>query len=474
MGTVNIQQNKKFRNHANEKVEPVKGTDWPAFLDALGRVEGNNKYDIANGLGYYGMYQQGSAVVETDLDFFQNYGKFLGVNNLETFKNNPIAQELAGVMEFSGESGTDMPFFSKYTATKEATSLIPREHFDALLGKTFTINWNKSGETFSNTFTVNKASISGAAHLIGQGGVARALEAVYQKAFDTEGHLITRTISLNPNDKHFADGNHIAFSTYMELFDDYNVDPLIKANGKDDFVELYGEMLHYRKDKLTEYITAYDNLIIKNATQYKDEIQTTIDELDKSNLSVKGKESIVLAGKSVSDATRKDDLIISLDNGIEKTLNGGVGVDTYKVNANDTIQDADKQGKIYFDATLLSGIKYKVSEGLYEDAMFYYTEKDESLIIVQKADPSKSVTVEHWDNKSKEALGIKLSDEKVDVYSETQKSIGVSVDISEIDIVHKKEQSQEPIHPPSVQAYLDQFTPTNDNVIQKDNEVRQS
>ena len=120
----------------------------------------------------------------------------MDVNNLETFKNNPIAQELAGVMEFSAESGTEAHFSSKYTAAKGATSLIPRDHFNALLDKTFTVNWSKGAETLSNTFTVNTASISGAAHLIGQGSMAKALEIVYQKAFDEKGVLVDTNASL--------------------------------------------------------------------------------------------------------------------------------------------------------------------------------------------------------------------------------------------------------------------------------------
>jgi len=450
MGYINIKQNEKFRDKANEKIEPVTETNWCAFLDALGHVEGNNKYDIANGVGYYGIYQQGKGVVETDLDFFQSYGTFLDVNNLETFKNNPIAQELAGVMEFSGESGTEAHFSSKYTATKGATSLIPRDHFNALLGKTFTVNWSKDGETLSNTFTVNKASISGAAHLIGQGSMAKALETVYQKAFDEKGVLVDTNISLNPNNKHLADGNHIAFSTYMELFDGYNVDALIKANGKDDFIELYGELLDYRKDKLTEYITAHENLILNHSTKYKDEIQTTVDKLAGDNLSIKGKEDIIFAGKDVSKATKKDDLIISLDNGVAKTLNGGAGYDTYKVNSNDKISDSDQKGKIYFDATLLSGVKHKVSEGVYEDAMFTYTQEKASLVIAQKADPSKSVTVEHWDSQTKEALGIELSDEKVVEIESTNEL------------------------PESVNNYLEQFKPNEGQQLHQSPEIQQT
>jgi len=94
-------------------------------------------------------------------------------------------------------------------------------------------------------------------------------------------------------------------------------------------------------------------------------------------------------------------------------LYGGSGNDTYKANAGDTINDSDHMGRIYFNATLLSGVKHKVSEGVYEDAMFSYTESEGNLIIAQKADPSQSVTVENWDTQTKEALGIELSETTV-------------------------------------------------------------
>ena len=112
---------------------------------------------------------------------------------------------------------------------------------------------------------------------------------------------------------------------------------------------------------------------------------------------------VIYAGKG-------DDTLIGLEDHADR-LRGGTGDDTYKVQTGDSIKDSDNKGHIYFNATLLSGVKHKVSEGVYEDAMFSYTESEGNLIIAQKADPSKSVTVENWDAQTKEALGIELSDE---------------------------------------------------------------
>jgi len=114
-------------------------------------------------------------------------------------------------------------------------------------------------------------------------------------------------------------------------------------------------------------------------------------------------------GYNATYGSKGDDVLSNGDK--DGHLFGGAGYDTYKVNTHDTIQDSDNKGRIYFDATLLSGVKHKVSEGVYEDAMFSYTESEGNLIIAQKADPSKSVTVENWDAQTKEALGIELSDQ---------------------------------------------------------------
>ena len=423
MGRVNIQHNKNFRDNANEKLEGLTGSDWLAFLDAVGRVEGNDRYDINNGVGYYGIYQQGEGVIDIDLKLFDNYGKdILDVSTMQAFQKNPIAQELAGLMEFSGEPDLTKPFSSKYTAVSHLPNILPRKHLEALMGKTFTVNWAKNGETLSNTFTVNKASISGAAHLIGQGGVAKALEAMYDKAFK-DGRLVHSTIALDPNNIKFADGNHIAFSTYMELFDGYNVDKLISVNNRDDFTARYGELLAYRKDKITEYIATNGNMVLNNDEDYSKEIHETIANFTKANIEEKDIDKIVLAGKDTSTSSNKNDLIISLDNDVAKTLKGGKGDDVYVAHNHDTINDTDNQGKVYFDATLLSGIKHKVSENVYEDAMFTYTKEANNLHIAQKEDPSKSVTIEHWNSQTNQALGIELSETKEQTQANEQSAV---------------------------------------------------
>ncbi len=233
MAKVIVNKNINFINNANIKLKGLSGTSWLNFFDAIGRVEGNNKYDIANGQGYYGIYQQGSAVL-TDINFYNSFGKVLNISTLSEFQKNPIAQEMAVLMEFAGIPSklVGKNFTSKYNATKKAMSDYENKNskmLSALLGKTFTIKW--SGTDLKQTFTIDKGSISGAAHLIGQGSLASALKDIYGNAFDSnDGHLITTTITLNPTKTTYADGNNISFATYMSLFDGYSIDTLISAN----------------------------------------------------------------------------------------------------------------------------------------------------------------------------------------------------------------------------------------------------
>ena len=110
-------------------------------------------------------------------------------------------------------------------------------------------------------------------------------------------------------------------------------------------------------------------------------------------------------------------------------LYGGSGNDIYIAGTGDTINDSDNQGKVYFDATLLSGIKHKVSENVYEDAMFTYTKEANNLHIAQKEDPSKSVTIEHWNSKTNQALGIELSETKEQTQTKKHSAVmGIMID----------------------------------------------
>ena len=77
----------------------------------------------------------------------------------------------------------------------------------------------------------------------------------------------------------------------------------------------------------------------------------------------------------------------------------------------------DKKGNFYFEARLLSGIKYMTSEGIYEDDKFIYKEDENNLIIMQKKDPNNSIVITDWkDEMTQKTLGIVLDNSSIKKY----------------------------------------------------------
>jgi len=94
----------------------------------------------------------------------------------------------------------------------------------------------------------------------------------------------------------------------------------------------------------------------------------------------------------------------------------------------------DNQGKLYFDAVLLSGVKHINSDGVYEDTMFTYSEEEDGLVIAQKENPDNNIFVVDWkDEITQETLGIILDDSPL-----------VKEEVS--------------VLPPTIEEYLNQFT----------------
>ena len=56
MPTVYWPQNLTLRQKASGAISSVGRTDWLGFLDVLGRIEGDNKYEAKNSGGYIGIY----------------------------------------------------------------------------------------------------------------------------------------------------------------------------------------------------------------------------------------------------------------------------------------------------------------------------------------------------------------------------------------------------------------------------------
>jgi len=180
MATVNITKNSEFMANALQKLQSLTGTNWLSFLDAVGRIESSSNYNGVTG-SHYGIYQQDNTLLNY-MNFYQSFGQILGVNTIEQFQANPIAQEVAALMEFGGipSKYVGQNFSSKYTATMKALeSKLTQEQINQLKGQTFTVLWDGDANC-AQTFTINEASISGAAHLVGEGSLAKILEETYR------------------------------------------------------------------------------------------------------------------------------------------------------------------------------------------------------------------------------------------------------------------------------------------------------
>ncbi|WP_442764905.1 hypothetical protein [Sulfurospirillum cavolei] len=166
MATVRVTENSKFTARALQKLQNLTGTNWLSFLDAVGRIESDSAYNAKPTGTHYGIYQQNDELLNYT-NFYKSFGQILGVNTIEQFQSNPIAQEVAALMEFGGipSKYVGQNFSSKYTATMKALEgKLTQEQINQLNGQTFTIIWDGDANS-AQTFTINDASISGAAHL---------------------------------------------------------------------------------------------------------------------------------------------------------------------------------------------------------------------------------------------------------------------------------------------------------------------
>ena len=154
------------------------------FLESLGFRESSNNYDIVNKQGYMGKYQFGSIALR-DIGFYDNNNNWTekaseyGVYSKETFLNNPEAQEAAIRMLLKN----NWRYLTNYGLLD-------------YIGTTM------------NGVLITEFGLLAAAHLVGIGGLKKAIEA---------GDLTS-----------VKDGNGVTAKEYMELFGGYNVDEIIK------------------------------------------------------------------------------------------------------------------------------------------------------------------------------------------------------------------------------------------------------
>jgi hypothetical protein len=195
-----------FYSRAYDEISAnVSGTDWIAFLDAMGWMENSGKYGRISPKGFAGMYQ----CDEINLGYYHflnGVGKqFLGVTTKREFADNPIAQDLAAIMEFSGmpkvkiiDPPSDL-FSSVYLAVRsnfrdnyKLSTAIFDQLIDQLASKTITISFTAEG---SEDIILTKAGISSAAHLVGAGKMAEVMYKIYRTCFTNVNGILTQTSS---------------------------------------------------------------------------------------------------------------------------------------------------------------------------------------------------------------------------------------------------------------------------------------
>ena len=285
-----VQKNKDFVKNIAKLSIGVEGTSWLNYFDTLGKAEGANQYSIKNKLGFTGIYQGGKVALK-GINFFKKIGPAIGINNIKEYQYNPIGQEASALMWFTGLPNEAGAFRSRYDYTKISfKKLKDLKSFNELQNETFTIIWGGSG--FSQTFTVNAASITTAAHLVGQGNLSKALVDIYNQWKKND----SKTITLDPKLKRYSDSNKITFATYMELFDDFNLEPLITADKVIGFNILFEELLEFRKDKIHNFYKSNNKkLEISYDPDYHNAIEVIVSKfIPNFNGSIEDNKTIVL------------------------------------------------------------------------------------------------------------------------------------------------------------------------------------
>jgi Ca2+-binding RTX toxin-like protein len=370
---------------------------WVGFLDALAEMESHSNYGALNSMGYAGMYQFGDALLN-QMNFYTGIGaKLLGVTSQTEYLENPIAQELSALIEFSG-LGT---YKSVYKEVQRIFSSygFTQDNFNQLANHTFTINYidaTTQASVYSETVNFTPAGISAAAHLLGAAGVANFMTDVWNSCFNvapdvqvinTANLLITTSTHTSssgtpylrsasyPDGNWISDGNNIPISTYVKLLQDFNIDPLVNASGDlAGFNNLAAELISYDRNFIKDDLTARKlDVALVTSDTYKDTIKAVLQGLDLSTEyldQVDGK--VVLAGADNTKFTDKSDLVFGIgdvahalvgDAGNDfliggkqgDTLTGGTGGDTLKGGAgSDTYIYATGDGS----DTIIKGVSF--------------------------------------------------------------------------------------------------------------------
>ncbi len=219
MEKINWDTNKGYIDRIKEFLKPKDGDEpigkeWKDFFEVLAKGESEGNYTAKRGDKYYGKYQFGEVALK-DIEFFDRWSDKLDIKTMDDFLNSNIGQELAILESMSGVN-TDRA--SRFTHVRSFFKDGDRAIFDNYLDESKEIEVKFDDGTIK-TLEFTKSGISAAAHLLG----AQDLSGLLKQAIDNQ------TISTN----NAADGNGIAFTTYMNSFAGYNIDPLIAAPSND-------------------------------------------------------------------------------------------------------------------------------------------------------------------------------------------------------------------------------------------------
>ncbi len=162
--------------------------------------------------------------------------------------------------------------------------------------------------------------------------MAGAMRQIYQNCFDQDTGVQTSSTANLPTTG-LADGNNVAFSTYVKLLQDFDISTLTGAadgNNFTDFNKFANDLLSHRKTQIIEYLTenSYD-VPMTATTEYIDTIKSimeglglTLSDYDLDNIDGQ----VVLVGKDGSNYTVKNDLHIGMGDG-SNCLYAGAGDD---------------------------------------------------------------------------------------------------------------------------------------------------
>ena len=116
--------------------------------------------------------------------------------------------------------------------------------------------WEKTVE-----IKINYAGVSAAAHLVGQGAMAKNLKKIIA------GYKSDTPAKIDINDPHVHDGNNVLFTAYMQLTQGYDMSEVVNAKPSQSFDAHLADLLEGRRKEITDSLKRTDpyNQVLDNA-----------------------------------------------------------------------------------------------------------------------------------------------------------------------------------------------------------------